>query len=245
MPSVLVSRKLKSSRSVAAIGRETAEEPIGDVVGRLLDAGLRPGVVALVLALCARLQAAAQAMEAADDADEAERRDDSPHRTRRDEAKAEVLAILVELRDLLGALHGAGAPAAVGFEGRTPEDPDLLRRLAGTVIASLAKTPLPPPRHPKYALDPKEWIDRLAPPTKTLSQALDDLAAEGRKADKTLSEKNARIAEYDRTFSLTANLLTALLEFAGKGDLADKVRPSTRRAGETEQQEPEPAPDPA
>ena len=45
--------------------------------------------------------------------------------------------------------------------------------------------------------------------------------------------KDEAMSAYDKIFSDTANLLTALFAAAGKPDLADRVRPSTRKPGRT------------
>ena len=49
----------------------------------------------------------------------------------------------------------------------------------------------------------------------------------------TQQTKNRAIEENDRIFSLTATLLSTLLEAAGEKTLARRVRPSTRHPGQT------------
>jgi hypothetical protein len=46
--------------------------------------------------------------------------------------------------------------------------------------------------------------------------------------------KNKSVDDYDRGFSTTATLVSALLSAAGQRELARRFRPSTRRTGETE-----------
>jgi hypothetical protein len=46
-------------------------------------------------------------------------------------------------------------------------------------------------------------------------------------------KKQRTMAEYDRTFSTTANLVSHLLRTAGEIELARRVRPSTRKPGQT------------
>jgi hypothetical protein len=45
--------------------------------------------------------------------------------------------------------------------------------------------------------------------------------------------KRERIEKYDAAFSSTANIVSALLQIAGEKELAGRVRPSGRRAGQT------------
>ena len=59
----------------------------------------------------------------------------------------------------------------------------------------------------------------------------------------TLVSKNQALERYDSGFGGVASTLTGLLLLAGKPELAAKVRPSTRRAGQTaETTDPTPTP---
>ncbi len=78
-----------------------------------------------------------------------------------------------------------------------------------------------------------EWADKLSKTLGKLEESVAEVNNEVREAEATLSVKNDAIKDYDRAFSVTANLFSALLDAAGKKDLAKKVRPSTRRAGQT------------
>ena len=55
----------------------------------------------------------------------------------------------------------------------------------------------------------------------------------GRDADQTLVDKREAMGRYDRTFSTTANLISHMLRAAGEVELATRVRPSTRKPGQT------------
>jgi hypothetical protein len=70
-------------------------------------------------------------------------------------------------------------------------------------------------------------------PAEQVRAALQEVAKEVREAEQTQAAKNAAVEAYDRRFSRVANLLQALLRFAGQDELAEKVRPSTRRPGVT------------
>ena len=70
-------------------------------------------------------------------------------------------------------------------------------------------------------------------------------AREVREAQGTLADKNTAIAAYDIAFSRASKVLEALFLLAGETALADRVRPSARRPGQTEELAPQPEPAPS
>ncbi|MEM9463383.1 MAG: hypothetical protein AAGF11_55085 [Myxococcota bacterium] len=76
-------------------------------------------------------------------------------------------------------------------------------------------------------------MQQLSQHTVALSSALADVAREVREAEATLVAKNRALDEYDRTFGDVATLVSALLRIGGEVELAARVKPSTRRPGQT------------
>jgi len=236
MVSRQVTNREKSARAVVAVG-ETQAEAAGAALGSVLKPHLAKGEalpnLALVMTLVSRaLDAAKTQMVEADAAHEAELGDDEPIRRARDEAAQALSDKLIELREVLTGVYGA-ATAGTVFAGPTPEDPVVLSRFAGEVATQLARVKLPAPRIKGAKLDTAETASTLQEKRATLDTMLKDVARELREAQATLDAKTQAITAYDELFGGAATTLTGLLRLAGKADLAAKVKPSTRRPGQT------------
>lgn len=170
------------------------------------------------------------AMVQADIANAVEAADDQLVREARNEYAATVRAALVDLREVLVACYDKGALAQFGIDGRTPEDPVVLER-AGQ--AALSRLRVFEPKNGKFSFFPSEWIGRFETPLIALRESLKSVAQDDRENQLALSEKNEAIARYDHAFRAVANILTGLFAAAGREELARRVRPSTRRPGQT------------
>jgi hypothetical protein len=194
--------------------------------------------VALVEASTDQLAAETAEMVRCDDAHEEELRDDPEARARRDAACDKVHDALVTVREQLTTICGAAYVAKLGFDAPTPVSPVEVLRLGTTVVTNLEETPPPAPLVPGYQVDPELWRAPLAALVERLDGITSAVAAEKKEAEATLVAKHAAIEGYDRTFSETANLVSVLLAVAGEKELAKRVRPSSRRPGQTAENAP-------
>ena len=236
MASKQVTDREKSARAVVAVG-ETQAEASGVALGELLKPHLAKGEalpdMALVMTLVSRaLDARKAVMVKADAAHEAELGDDEPVRRARDEAAQALSEKVVELREVLTGLYGSATASAV-LTGPTPVDPVVLSRFAGEAATQLARVKLPPTRIKGAKLDTAEVASALEERRATLDTQLKDVARELREAQATLDAKSRAMTAYDELFGGAAMTLAGLLRLAGKADLAAKVKPSTRRPGQT------------
>ena len=244
MPSKQVTDRQKNARAVLA-ALSTHESAIAHELGGQLSAHLSRGEslpdLALVLSLMGRsLAQATDALVAADAAHEAELRDDAEPRAARDEVADQLRSELIDLRATVLGLYGTAGATALALQGETPRDAVVLSRFAADVLrACTTPAVLPSPKVRGTKLDLKELASVLSPLCKSLEAHLSTVAREEREAQVTLSKKNAAQDHFDRTFSATAALLSALLLSAGQADLAARVRPSPRRGGISD---PEPTP---
>ena len=235
MPSKQVSDRAKADTSVRAALSENEKKIVEGVLKQL---GLAPEVIsALLQAMSSTLESATGTMVAADTAHMNELGDDAAPRVERDQQAERVADELSALRDAVTVAYGAPALRTLGFDGRTPVDPVQLQLLGSQVVENLGKWKAPgPSRLPGFELQPELWSAKLNAPLVSLSSALEAVAREKREADTTLVAKNRAIEDWDKTFSLTATILSALLELVGERELARRVRPSRRRPGMTQGQ---------
>lgn len=181
------------------------------------------------------LRSSRDAMVQADSAHEGELADDSGARDARDNAAAKLNEKVVELRSLITGMYGAATARAV-VVGQTPQDPVALERFAGEVAQNLGTVTLPEPRFAGAGLDARAVQQDLSLAREVLQSALTQVASETREAQATLAKKNQAVEEYDRVFTGVATSLSGLFTLAGERELAEKVRPSTRRPGQTVEQ---------
>jgi len=238
MPSKQVTDRKKSALAVASAGRTHTGDVSASLRG-LLSPYLKKGEdlpdIALLVELTARaLDSAEATMSAADEANLRELSDDDAPRRARDEAAAALSDELVALREWLTGLYGPGALKSLGFSSATPEDPVVLERFAGEVISGIQAKPLPKPRYKGVKWDPTETIAKIETLRTDLQSHLADVAREVREAEATLRAKVDAIVAYDERFSGVATFLVGLFRLAGETALAERVRPSSRRPGQTE-----------
>lgn len=236
MPSKQITDREKSASAVVAVA-ETQANAVHAALGKLFKPHLHkgeslPDVSLLVLLVSRSLDAGKRRMVDADAAHDAELGDDDGYREARDAAAVDLSDKLVELRETLTGLYGAAAANTV-FSGPTPQDPVVLSRFARDVAAALGRVKLPKPRIKGAKIDVAETADEIEQRRAKLDAALKDVAREVREAQATLDAKNQELAAYDEAFAGAATALTGLLRLASKPELAAKVRPSTRRPGQT------------
>lgn len=237
MPSKQITDRQKSALAVSAAIRThatDAERALHDQLAPYLKKGETMPNIALLLELSARsLDAAAATMIASDESHLRELADDDAPRRNRDTAAAALSDELVILREWLTGLFGHSALRALGFSAETPTDPVALERFAGEVQSALQDKSLPKPRQKGISWDPTETRAQLAKARAALQGHLQDVAREARDAEGTLRAKNDAMNSYDQRFSRVATFVSGLFRFAGETALAERVRPSGRKPGQT------------
>lgn len=245
MPSKLVTDRQKSAEAVIAAGR-THAVAVADAAEKVFEPYVLgkqkvPDLRVLIELAAAALEDSAKRMVQADQAHIRELSDDDAPREARDEVAAALSAEIVDLRDWLRGLYGVSALKQLGFSDATPRDPVALSHFADQVIRALHSKSLPAPKRSGVSWEAKEVVKKLTSMRDALEKHLKDVARESREAEATLVAKNNAIAAYDERFAEVATFYVGLFRLAGKTDLAERVRPSTRRPGQTEAEASEPS----
>ncbi|MCP3962682.1 MAG: hypothetical protein GY719_32995 [bacterium] len=124
----------------------------------------------------------------------------------------------------------------LGVEGTVAREPTALLLHATQITQQLKRDdldkllgkPLFEPGH-----DPRPYGPQIEPFMAELSEAHEVHQRSSRRVDELLEEKSEAVATYDTTFVRVARQFEDLCRLAGKARLADKVRPSRTRKGET------------
>ena len=248
MPTKETTARKKSATAVVS-SIETHAEAAGKALAPLFKGVLKKGEVApdmaFVLTVFGRVLARDNdAAVAADDAHESEKADDDLPRTTRDAAAIKVRDACTHARDGVDTVYGASALKLLGMATPPPSATDGagLARWAEGAVGKLtdAKVVLPAPQKRGVSVDRKALAEDITDQLSVLSGALKDVERERRELEGTQVAKNRAIEQNDATFSIVANLATAVLRAAGMPEQADKVRPSARRPGRTESNEEDP-----
>lgn len=244
MPSKEVIDREKSAREIVAAG-ETHGGAVADALGGLLTPLLKrgeklPDIALLVALMGRRLEATSAVLVKADDAHEKELGDDAEPRARRDAAASALYALATELRDQIASVLGDAALVALGVTGATPSDPAQLASWTASLVSGLRSkaVTLPAPKRRTAKIDREAMAEELEVSFKPLAVALRDVTRERREAEATQAAKNAAMESHDAAFAQTAGVCTALFRAAKMDHLADRVRPSRRRPGRTEESDP-------
>lgn len=253
MASKDVIKRNRSTQMVLAAGQEHSgriREKIATQYGHVFALA----VVTFLAALGKVLESITSQLVTSDEELYRERGEDTDARSERDEAVGHAKDRLVTLYEDVEYMYGAGTAGSLGLQQRPPDDPDELSRNLRAVVGKLnGWTPPRAPRFAEYKWNADAWIADLTAAGEQVDAALKVVNAEKKQTDERLQIRNHHKEYHSRIFGFAATVTSQILNLIGDTELAGKVRPSTRRAGNThaiaeeeelEEQQTEPRPDP-
>lgn len=203
-----------AARMVSAeVTLEKAIATVGDSIA---------GIVRMMSATNAKL-------EKAENDYASEQADDPPIRKKRDDTHTDLIQRWGEVKSQLVRRLGETSPREFGLEGELPATPDALAKQTGNAIKLLRAKPR------SHTSKLGEFTtagaaDHLEEAQVALSNALADVTAESKQLQDALGIRDSAAAEWTNVYQSCATLLEGYLRLGGRTDLADRVRPTVRRA---------------
>ena len=159
----------------------------------------------------------------------------SRHASRRHEATRKLRSLMVAARGLVAQVFGPEKLAEVGFATRVEEASEGLLEQASAVLAQVLDPGFVAPVAllKGLRLDLRDLATDLEPAIAVLRSALEDREASRCDFNLALHDRNEALVAFNNEFLHVARIVEGLLRRAGLDDLADRVRPSTRRRGTT------------
>jgi hypothetical protein len=244
MASKQVIDRERSSRTVVAVLEEHGPQA-GKGAKAALDPLVRPGeraldVSGLVRSVARMLDRVTVALIDADRAHERELAGDSQARAVRDQAQRTVFELVVAVRNIVEANFGDVGLKTFGLWDRCPNDPQGTLSYARNFAAVLrdGNVALPAPRTRNVRFDRDALGSELGDAVSALHKSIGSVAREESAAKGTQAKKDAAMAAHDRAFRIATSLGTAVFQLGGLDDLADRIKPSTRRPGTLDRPQP-------
>ncbi len=148
----------------------------------------------------------------------------------------ELSRLIVGLRQACSALFVNLPVQQLGFDQRTAQDPVPLLMQADRIVQELRNGPTSGVEYlfDNDDFDPSKYADQVEQRAARLRQALDTVADATREVEAVTLDKQSVTAEYDALFLQSARTFESYCRMAGKTGLADRLRPSETRGGQTE-----------
>jgi hypothetical protein len=183
--------------------------------------------------------AAIAQLESAENAYAQEQADDPPARKRRDVAAADLSQRWADVRTQMVRRLGPISLREYGLEGEQPSNPDSLAKQA----TNAAKLLRPNPRSHTSKLGDFTTLaaaEHLEEAQAELAAALTVVTTETKELQDSLGRCDDAAANWTNNYQASATLLERLLRLGGRPELAERVRPTTRRATGLELNAPRP-----
>lgn len=143
-------------------------------------------------------------------------------------AVAAVRDLVMRTRSLFSSQFSGAILAGLALTGETPDDPDALEEYAAAVRDALGRITLPA-TDDGVTIDSAHRARLLDEGVTRLHAAIEATAAEDREEQGVVGERNKAEADLRQTYIGIADGFAADAVLAGRPDIADRVRPTSRR----------------
>ncbi len=239
LPLKMVTNRVKSTRAVTWALDTFSEdllEKLEQIFGPLLEEGQVTNFDTQLTLFKKRLNVGCEAVIATDRAYRDQRARETKFRVQRNEDLAEVNSKVVVLRQAFGGIYSDEKLAEMGFARRTPQQSGELWEQATHLAIRLSEPDfdLSGAQVDGFEIDLPLAVADLGPAAEKLGTSIDHLTREERRTEAAKLAKDEALDEYNRTFLYVARTVESLLRLADFDEAAKRVRPSSRRPGETE-----------
>ncbi len=227
--SMQVENRVRNGEAVVASGR-THRDIIAPAAADRLDVLSAKEIAKIIDALCSSLELVTGALGAAEDRCVAEQADDIEPRQKRDRAVVKLLTLQIRVRSRIENALGDEGLARYGLDGPSPRTPNALASRLENTVNLLRSDPTELDDGLGEVLPTAKLADTLEAALAPLTEALGTLVVEERENEAALTDRDRAIIEWTLVYQSVATILSGLYRLAGRDDLAERIRPTERRA---------------
>lgn len=236
---ILVSNRLDNGEEVVASGR-THRDAIAAALEERVETWTAAQAAAAIDVFVGHLHAHNELLGATEDEYVAEQADDPTVREAREEAKANLLDLAVRARSRIADTLGRAGLERYGLESDTPRNARALASHVENAIKLLRGDVAEIDDGLGGTLATTALADSLAAAHAPLADAVARLRVESREGEGALTARDRALEEWTDAYQGVATVLVGLYRLAGRQDLAERIRPTDRRASGRETSEPSP-----
>jgi hypothetical protein len=164
--------------------------------------------------------------------------DDPGIRQVRDTTLGDSVENTTGIKKLISGAYGDEILADYGLSGVIPSNPDQMVTYGKNIVELLRSKPFTRSLRPGAApLDTSIVADVIEASTNKLEKALSNVKTEEKELELVIRDRTRAITEWQETYVFVATIVAAVFRYAGRADLAEKVRPTTRKESGAEEGE--------
>jgi hypothetical protein len=158
----------------------------------------------------------------------AEQADDVVPRSQRDGLTMELGALMTRVRSTVEDAMGPEVLPTYGLEGATPRAARQLANHVANVVSLMEQKPSEVTTELGSTFSTSATVNAIKPKGAALEAALKVVDREARELEKAQSDRDQAVELWTEIYQGVATALSGLYRLAGRKDLADRVRPTSR-----------------